>query len=136
MLRVANNSFSRGVGAGSGVAIGLAGAASIIVAAIAAWYWLSQPIAPVPQPKPVGTAEQAERIALSALQKRGISKLANETRAVFKSGDNQWLVYGPAETDDGRLVRVSVLLSVGTFSGKQRWKVEALEIDGKIYVGK
>lgn len=101
------------------------------------WYWLSQPIVQVtPKPNTVGTAEQAERIALSALQKKGVAKLAREARAVFAEDKNQWLVYGPAETDDGRLVQVNLLLSVGTFQGKQRWKVEIMEIDGKHYLGR
>ena len=130
-------SFSRGVGTGSGLGLGLVGALVAVGALAGGWYWLSQPIVPVkPKTRTVGTAEQAERIALSALQKKGVVKLAREVRAVFVEDKNQWLVYGPAVTDDGRLVQVSMILSVGTFQGTKRWKVEIMEIDGKHYLGR
>jgi hypothetical protein len=137
MVRMAGSSFSRGMGTGSGMAFGLVGALVLVLAAGAAWYWLSEPIAP-PRPltRTVGTAEQAERIALSALRKKGVANLASEVRAVFVEDKNQWLIYGPAVTDDGRLVHVSMILSVGTFQGTKRWKVEIMEIDGKHYLGR
>lgn len=135
MVRMAGNSFSRGMGAGSGVAFGFAGAAVLLGAALGGWYWMSEPIVP-PKTTTVGTAAKAKEIALSSLQKRGIAHLAKEVRANFEPSDNQWYVSGPATTEDDRLVRVKVLLSVGTVRGAQRWKVEALEIDGKIYIGK
>lgn len=135
MVRMAGNSFSRGIGAGSGVAFGLVGSLAILAAAIGAWYWLSKPIAP-PKPATVGTAAKARDIALSSLKKRGIAHLAKEVRAEFEPTDNQWYVSGPATTEDDRMVQVKVLLSVGTVNGAQRWKVEVLDIDGKIYIGR
>lgn len=132
---VAGSSFSRGMGTGSGLAIGLVAALAGIVTLAAGWHWLSEPIA-APKPPTVGNADQAKRIALNALRKRGVARLAREARAAFSADDNQWMVYGPAETDDGRLVQVNVLLSVGTVQGVQKWKLEIMEIDGKPYLGR
>lgn len=125
-----SSSFSSGFGATLGVLVAIALAAG----GYQAYTYLAEPI-PVPaKDTRIGTPEQAKAAALSALRKRGVFSLAKEASAAFSG--NQWAVSGPAKNDAGKLVQVSVLLSVGTIDGTRHWKTEYMEIDGKQYVGK
>lgn len=127
--------FDSSFGSGFGFALGVGVALVLIVSALLAYNWLAEPVVPfLPKEQTVGTASQAKAAALSALRKRGVQDLASEVKAEF--ADNQWAVSGPAKNDAGKLVQVSVLLSVGTIDGTRHWKTEYMEIDGKEYVGK
>jgi len=128
--------FTSSFGSGFGFTLG-ALAAIAIAAALGYGWWQSNRVSTQPKPAPtVGTAEQAKSAALSALKKRGVRNLARECTATFDSVDSQWVVKGPAKTDDGKLIQVMVLLSVGTIDGTRHWKTEYMEVNGKEYLGK
>lgn len=127
-MRQVTNSFATGLGLSLGVIVAVA------IAAVAYYQWRESTKATPHQMPTAGTADQAKAAALGALQKRGIRRLAKECKATFSHDTTQWAVAGPAETSDGNLAQVSVLLSVGTIGGTRRWKVEYIEVDGKSYV--
>jgi hypothetical protein len=90
--------------------------------------WLLGETLTLPAKVEQGTMESlAKKHALEALRTHGVRALADEAIAGEYMG--QWIVTGPAMSEDNRIVNVSVIFQVATVNGTRKWQLVNARVD-------